>query len=132
MIALISGGAVGLCLASFLTVLKLPQRARDLLDAGGMRSLGWALTLGAMLAGLALALPASLPMAGVWQNIPGVLATLIGGVFVGAVASALTEVLDVVPIMLDRLDITHDMRMPALALMLGKTLGALMAGVMEI
>jgi hypothetical protein len=57
---------------------------------------------------------------------------LISGIFVGMLASALTEVLNVIPALFDRLRITTDMRLAAWALCLGKALGALIAGLMEV
>ena len=54
----------------------------------------------------------------------GVLSIFAGGVFVGMLASALAEVLNVVPALFDRLSITTDMRVAGWALTLGKMLGA--------
>ena len=48
------------------------------------------------------------------------------------ILSALTEVLNVIPVLFDRLSITSDMRLAAWALCLGKMLGALIAGLMEV
>lgn len=122
---LFSGVVLGLCVAPLWMVLKLPMRATDILDAGSMRLCALALTLGATAGALAMGM--TLPL-GV---VTGVVAMLFGGVFVGMLASALTEVLNVIPVLFDRLSITTDMRVAALALMLGKALGALSILILE-
>ena len=123
---LFSGLVLGLCAAPLWMVLKLPMRVSDILDAGSTTLCAFALTAGAMLGCLTGAL--SLPPLG---PLPGVAGLLLGGVFTGMLASALTEVLNVIPALFDRLSITSDMRLAAWALCLGKMLGALYAGLTE-
>lgn len=115
---LLTGAVLGLCVAPLWTALKLPMRVCDLLDAGTPRLCALALTLGAMLGTASLYL--ALPMGDAF----GVLSIFAGGVFVGMLASALAEVLNVVPALFDRLSITTDMRVAGWALTLGKMLGA--------
>ena len=115
---LLSGAVLGLCVAPLWTALKLPMRVCDLLDAGTPRMCALALTLGAMLGTLSLYL--TLPLGDLF----GIAAIFAGGVFVGMLASALAEVLNVVPALFDRLSITADMRVAGWALTLGKMLGA--------
>ena len=54
----------------------------------------------------------------------------LGGLFVGMLASALTEALEVIPSLFDRLSVTADMRFAAAAMAVGKTAGAILAGLM--
>ena len=56
----------------------------------------------------------------------------LGGVFVGMLASALVEAVEVVPVLFQRLSITCDMRLAAAALALGKAAGAVIAGLMGV
>lgn len=121
-----SGLVLGLCVAPLWMVLKLPMRISDILDAGSMTFCAVALTLGAMLGCLTGVL--SLPL----SPVPGIAGLLLGGIFTGMLASALTEVLNVIPVLFDRLSITSDMRLAAWALCLGKMIGALIAGLMEV
>ena len=121
-----SGLVLGLCVAPLWMVLKLPMRISDILDAGSMTFCAVALTLGAMLGCLTGVL--SLPL----SPVPGIAGLLLGGIFTGMLASALTEVLNVIPVLFDRLSITSDMRLAAWVLCLGKMIGALIAGLMEV
>ena len=121
-----SGLVLGLCVAPLWMVLKLPMRISDILDAGSMTFCAIALTSGAMLGCLTGVL--SLPL----SPVPGIAGLLLGGVFTGMLASALTEVLNVIPVLFDRLSITSDMRLAAWVLCLGKMIGALIAGLMEV
>lgn len=123
---LFSGTVLGLCVAPLWMVLKLPMRVSDILDAGSMTQCAVALTLGAML-GCMTSLY-RLPLG----TMTGCAGLLISGIFVGMLASALTEVLNLIPALFDRLRITTDMRLAAWALCLGKALGALIAGLMEV
>lgn len=117
------GATLGICVAPLWMMLSLPMRVTDVMDAGTMPMCAWALTLGAILAALE---PISLHL-GV---IAGLFGQLAGGIFVGMLASALTEALEVIPALYNRLHISKSMRGAALALMLGKSCGALLAGFM--
>ena len=125
LIGLMGGGAMGLCVAPLWMVLQLPMRTDDIFSASGnMRVYAVALTLGATLGTFhsSLYLPQAL----------GVLALTLGGMFVGMMASALTEALEVVPTLFDRLSITADMRYAAAAMAIGKTAGAMLAGLLGV
>lgn len=119
------GGAVlGVCMAPLWMMLQLPIRASDIFEAGSMRLCAWALALGAALG--------TLRTAGFLPDVFGVAAMGVGGMFVGMFAAALEEAVEVVPVLFDRLSITADMRIAAAAMALGKTLGAVAAGMMGV
>ena len=113
------GVTLGLVVAPLWTALQIPMRLSDATDAGSMRMCATALMLGAALGALSPRLNLS--------EIVAVLGMLGGGVFVGMVSAALVEAVEVVPTLYDRLSVTKDMRWAAVALMLGKTGGALYA-----
>ena len=121
LIGLLGGGTLGLCVAPLWMMLQLPMRTDDIFNAGGsMRLYAVALTVGATVGTFhsSLYLPQAL----------GVVALTLGGMFVGMMASALTEALEVVPTLFDRLSVTADMRYAAAAMAIGKTAGAVLAG----
>ena len=124
LIGLAGGLTLGLCVAPLWMMLQLPMRIVDTCKAGSMRMSALALAIGATLG--ALSPTGCLPTAF------AVLAMGIGGIFVGMLASALVEVLEVVPALFDRLSVSSDMRFPALALTLGKLLGAILTGFLQI
>ena len=121
LLGLISGGTLGLCAAPLWMMLQLPMRITDIMKAGNMRMAAWALVLGATFAALSPSGLLPLPF--------GVLAMALGGIFVGMLASALVEAVEVIPVLFDRFSITADMRYAAAALAIGKAAGALIAGI---
>ena len=121
LLGLMGGATLGLCIAPVWLMLQLPIRAADALGASQrMRLYALALTLGSTFGALC--------PAGVLPDAAGAIALLLCGMFVGMLAAGLTEALEVVPALFDRLSITADMRVAAAALVLGKTAGALFAG----
>lgn len=124
LIGLVGGVTLGLCVAPLWMMLQLPMRAADLLRLKSMRLCAVALACGATLG--ALNLRGVLPLS------CGVAAMAVGGVFVGMLAAALVEAVEVVPVLFDRLSITADMRYAAAALALGKAAGAVLAGLMGV
>ena len=122
LIALFSGVTLGLSVAPLWMMLKLPMRITEIFNAGTLRQSAVALIIGASLGALSPSgfLPACF----------GIIALLIGGVFVGMLSAALVEALEVIPVLFDRLSITSDMRFAALALAIGKTAGALLLAAM--
>lgn len=115
-LSLLSGGVTALCIASVWSALQLPSRVMDMLELESARLCALALCLGCMLA-------SSGPVFGLPQAAAAAF-FLFAGAFVGMLASALTEVLEVVPMLFDRLSITADMRVAAVAMALGKMAGA--------
>ena len=120
LLGLAGGVTLGLCAAPLWMMLQFPMRLNDILHAGSMRMCAYALAFGAMLG--------AFPFSVYFPSFAGILVLLIGGVFVGMLAAALVEAVEVIPILFDRLTITADMRYAALALALGKALGAVIAG----
>jgi len=121
---LIGGGTLGLCAAPLWMMLQLPMRITDIFDNGNMRFAAWALLCGATLGALGIS--------GVLPLVFGVLAMGLGGIFVGMLAAALVEAVEVIPVLFDRLSITTDMRCAAIALAIGKAVGAFIAGLMGV
>lgn len=120
-LGLAAGVTLGLCAAPLWMMLQLPMRVTDILGAkGDMRLCALALSVGSALGALS--------PAGCLPFFLGVAAMALGGVFVGMLAAALTEAVEVIPILFDRLSVTADMRYAACAMALGKTLGAVIAG----
>ena len=118
---LAGGVTLGLCIAPLWMMLQLPMRIDGILEAGGsMRLYALALACGSSIG--ALGVSGCLPVAF------GVLGLALGGVFVGMLAAALTEAIEVIPVLFDRLSVTADMRYAAAAMALGKALGAVIAG----
>lgn len=123
LLGLAEGVTLGLCAAPLWMLLQIPMRVTDALDAGSMRLCALALTLGALLGALS-------PV-GMLPEAAGILAMLAGGLFVGMMAAALAEAVEVIPVLFDRMGITADLRYAAWALALGKALGALIACLTE-
>ena len=120
----IAGVTVGVCAAPLWMMLQIPMRLTDILNARtDMRLYGFALAIGATIG--------SVHAAGFLPIIFGVLAMDLGGFFVGMLASALAEAVEVVPVFFDRLSIAVDMRYAAAALAIGKTLGVVLAALVN-
>lgn len=118
------GVTVGVCAAPLWMMLQIPMRLTDVLDAKtDMRLCGCALAIGATIGTLHIA--GFLPIAF------GILVMALGGFFVGMLASALAEAVEVVPVFFDRLSIAVDMRFAAAALAIGKTLGVILAAMVN-
>lgn len=115
------GLVTGACAAPVWVMLSLPVRVTDMVHGGSMRMCAAALMLGAALPILASCGSLHLGLGMAWVGL------LLGGVFVGMLASALTEAMEVIPVMYDRMNIASDLKYAAIALMLGKGMGALLA-----
>ena len=118
------GVTVGVCAAPLWMMLQLPMRLTDVLDAKtDMRLCGCAMAIGATIG--------TLHIAGFLPLVFGILVMALGGFFVGMLASALAEAVEVVPVFFDRLSIAVDMRFAAAALAIGKTLGVILAAMVN-
>jgi len=118
-----SGGlSVGCGFVAFLTVLGIIPRLSQLTKTyGAIRKYEWGVVLGVI--------------AGTWfglrndeLGLPAYLLLPIGlaaGMFVGMLAAALTEVLNVFPILAKRLGINEQILLLLMAIVLGKVLGSL-------
>lgn len=120
----LGGVTVGVCAAPLWMMLQLPMRLTDVLSVqADMRMCGFALAIGAAVG--------TVRGAGFLPEAFGIFAMAIGGLFVGMLASALAEAVEVVPVFFDRLSVTVDMRFAAAALAIGKTLGVVLAALVN-
>lgn len=124
LIGFLGGGTLGLCAAPLWMMLQLPMRVTDIFDSGSMRLSAVALLCGATIG--ALGISGFLPL------IFGIAAMLLGGIFVGMLASALVEAVEVIPILFDRLSITTNLRYAAIAMAIGKAAGAFIGSMMGV
>ena len=122
-LGLVTGGTMAVAVSCVWCVLQLPARVQDRLRAASPRLLALAMAAGLELAalqgvlGLGLRLPA--PFGGA--------ALLFGGMFVGMMASALEEILEVAPVLMHRFRLGNMSVAFRWALLLGKALGAVLA-----
>ncbi len=124
LLGLIGGTTVGVCAAPLWMMLQLPMRLTDILGVkANMRLCALALALGSALG--------AVHAAGFLPDFLGIAAMALGGLFVGMLASALAEAVEVVPVFFDRLSISADIRCAAAALALGKTAGVIVYGLMN-
>ena len=118
------GVTVGVCAAPLWMMLQLPMRLTDILDVkDDMRLCALALALGATLG--------TVHARGFLPQAFGMGAMALGGLFVGMLASALAEAVEVVQVFFDRLSVTADMRYAAAAMAIGKTAGVILFSLMN-
>ena len=123
LIALLSGAAAAIAASCVWGVLLIPARMQDRLQAGSPYSLTWAICLGLMLS-------ACHDMLGFTLHLPevfGILGLLLGGMFVGMLAAALEEILEVAPVFMRRFRLGNVSTGVRFVMMLGKGLGAILA-----
>jgi len=125
LLALIAGGMVGLASCALWLALKLPMRVMDILNAGTTRQCGWAIMLGTTGGALMDCMGWTVAQ-GTWLLL---VFMLLAGGFVGMLASALSETLDVLPQCFERTGLGGHLRALAWALALGRAAGALLATV---
>ena len=124
LIGLMSGAAMSVAVSSVWCVLHLPARIQHLLHAASPRMMGLALLSGLMLAALHNALRWTLGL-----PVFGVVAMVVGGMFVGMVASALGEILEVAPVLMRRFRLGDVSGAVRVTILLAKTLGAIIASI---
>ena len=121
-IGLAEGIVVGTALVAFLTILDIVPRLAQLTGTGDRCSFfEYSITLGAVFGTLSIFL-------GWNMRFPGFAAAVVGavmGVFVGLLAAALTEVLNVLPILSRRLGLQREISSLLTAIIFGKVLGSL-------
>lgn len=116
---------MSVAVSSIWCVLHLPARLQHLFRAASPRLMSIALFFGLMIAALHNALRFSFALPEAF----GVVAILIGGMFVGMLSAALGEILEVAPILMRRFrlgDISTTVRFVILA---AKALGAIVASI---
>ena len=120
---MLAGAATAVAASCAWSVLLIPARIQDRLQAATPRSLTWAMCLGMLLA-------ASHDMLDFTLHLPevcGVAGLLFGGMFVGMLAASLEEILEVAPVIMRRFrlgDVSTGVRF---TMMVGKALGAVLA-----
>ena len=123
LIGLITGAAMSVAVSCVWCVLLIPARLQDRLQAASPCVLTWAICSGVLFSaasnacGLTLHLPR-------WC---GTLALLPGGMFVGMLASALGEILEVAPVLMRRFRLGNVSFGVRCVMMVGKGLGAILA-----
>lgn len=123
LIGLMTGAAMSVAVSCVWIVLLIPARVQDRLQAASPRFLTWAIAAGLLLSTCHNALGLTLPL----PPVLGSLGLLLGGMFVGMLASALGEILEVAPVLMRRFrlgDVSTGVRF---VLLLGKGLGAVLA-----
>lgn len=122
-IGLITGATMSVAVSSVWVVLMIPARVQDRFSVRSSRLMTWAIALGLLLSALGNSLDFSLRLPAVF----GSLALVTSGMFVGMLASALGEILEVAPVLMRRFrlgDVSLGIRW---TIMLGKGLGAVLA-----
>ena len=125
-LGLVTGGSMAVAVSCVWCVLQLPARVQDRLRAASPRLLALAMACGLELAALQGAL-------GLGLHLPpclGGAARLFGGMFVGMVASALEEILEVSPVLMHRFRLGNMSVAFRWTLLLGKALGAVLASLL--
>ena len=125
-LGLVTGGTMAVAVSCVWCVLQLPARVQDRLRAASSRLLALAMAAGLELAALQGALGFSLRLPTVF----GGAALLFGGMFVGMVASALEEILEVAPVLMHRFRLGDMSLAFRWTLLLGKALGAVLASLL--
>ena len=123
LIGLVTGATVSVAVSCVWGVLLLPARVQDRLQAASPRMLTWAMCIGLMLTTLHDALGFSLG----FPAFTGMLALLLGGMFVGMLAAALEEILEVAPVVMRRFRLGNVSTGVRFIMMLGKAAGAVLA-----
>ncbi len=118
-----SGGIiVGGSIIAFLTVLGVVSRLTHITSTYDYTFvLGWVILLGA-------ATGCIISIFTYTAHLPQIVSAGFGmgmGIFVGLLASALTEVIDVIPISVDRMNVTDYVHVLIIALAFGKVIGSL-------
>lgn len=123
MIGLVTGATMAVATSSVWVVLMLPARLQDQLRVTATHAMTVAMCLGLILcaAGNGTAFSLHLPVSF------GSMALLIGGMFVGMLASALGEILEAVPVLMRRFRLGDVSLGARWTLLFGKALGAIIA-----
>lgn len=121
-IGLSAGVVVGTGLVAFLSVLDIIPRLVQIIGSSKYLMLfQWTVVLGPVVFTVFDFFPVQLKLPPGILGIPG----LFMGIFVGLLAAAVTEVVNVIPILTRRLNVFHYLYLFILAIALGKTLGSL-------
>ena len=123
LIGLLTGAAMSVAVSCEWGVLLIPARVQDRLQGASPCVLTWAICSGLMLSALHNALGFSLHLPS-WCGAAGLMA---GGMFVGMLASALGEILEVAPVLMRRFRLGNVSTGIRWVMMIGNGLGAVLA-----
>lgn len=123
LLGLITGAAMSVAVSCVWCVLLIPARVQDRLRAATPRLLTWAMSLGLMFSALHNALGISLH----WPPWTAAFLLLPAGMFVGMLASALGEILEVAPVLMRRFHLGDVSTAFRFVIFLAKGLGAIVA-----
>ncbi|WP_404403606.1 stage V sporulation protein AB [Jeotgalibacillus malaysiensis] len=120
-IGIAGGFAVGGGFVAFISVLGvLPRVVIMTSQQVRLKSIEWSLIIGALSGTAAMYLPISIDVS---LAVP--ILGLLSGVFIGMMAAALTEVLNVIPLITRRLKMTGSLELIITAIIAGKVAGSL-------
>ena len=122
-ISLLTGMTMAVAVSCVWGVLLIPARIQDRLQACSPRSLTFAICLGLLFSTLHDMFGFSLPLPALF----GAAGLFLGGMFVGMLASALEEILEVAPVLMRRFRLGNVSTGVRFVMMLGKGLGAVLA-----
>ena len=123
LIAFANGLVVGSSLVSFLAIIGfVPRLAEVTHTERGLRYYDMTLICGATLAALAAGFIINLHLPALFTMLPGACM----GLFVGCLAAALAEVLNVLPVIARRVGLLTYIRLLLMAIILGKVAGSLL------
>ena len=123
LIGLMTGAAMSVAVSCVWCVLLIPARIQDRLQGASPCLLTWAICAGLIFSTVNNALGFTLPLP-LWCGSAGL---LLGGMFVGMLASALGEILEVVPVLMRRFRLGNVSTGMRFTMLLGKGLGAILA-----
>lgn len=123
LLGLFTGATMAVAVSCAWCVLHLPARLQDRLRAGSARLYAWAIVIGCTLSALRVGADLSL-------GLPPIAACpvfLAGGMFVGMLAAALEEILEVAPVLMRRMRLGNVSPGLRFTLLIAKGLGAIVA-----
>lgn len=123
LLGLITGGTMSVAISCMWNVLQVPSRIQHTLHAASPASCSWAIGIGLLLSALRMGVGFTLPL----PPFIACIGFLFGGMFVGMIASALGEIMEVVPVMVHRFRLGDVSRTARICLTIGKGLGAILA-----
>lgn len=123
LIGLCTGATMSVATSCIWCVLHLPARLQDQLNVLTPHGCAWAISTGLLLSSLRMAVGFTLPL----PPILGALGFGFAGMFVGMLAAALGEIMEVTPVLAHRFRISDPSRAARVLLTVAKGLGALIA-----
>ena len=122
-VSLMVGAGVAVSVSCVWGVLLIPARVQDRLQAASPRILTWAMCLGLVLSSFHDMMRFSLHQPS-WLGTVGI---FLGGMFVGMLAAALEEILEVAPVLMRRFRLGDASTGVRFVMLIGKATGAILA-----